>query len=73
MSIDDILDADLCVQPLGEYLDIPVLIAPTTQRVIDIAAARISELEADVASLQRLVDRQTTRLAVWIGREAAEA
>ena len=55
--------------PLGERPPLSVI----PHAVIDLAASRIKELEADVASLQRLYDRQTDRLAVWIGREAAEA
>lgn len=65
-NVPDLLDEN---QPMGEYPALSVL----PHKVIDLAAARITELEADIASLQRLVDRQTSRLAVWIGREAAES
>ena len=56
-------------QPLGEFP--PISVIPS--QVIDLAAERLTELEADVQSIQRLYDRQTDRLAVWIGREAAES
>ena len=55
--------------PLGERPPLSVI----PHAVIDLAAERITELEADVQSIQRLYDRQTDRLAVWIGREAAES
>lgn len=56
-------------QPVGEY---PVLnVIP--RGAIDLAAARINELTAEVESLKALNERQTNRLAVWIGREAAES
>jgi hypothetical protein len=56
-------------QSVGEYP--PLSGSPI--RVIDLAAARIGELEAQIEFLKALNDRQTDRLAVWIGREAAES
>lgn len=59
--------------PLGEFVECAITIAPSAQKVIDLAAARLNELEAEIAVLRERLERQTTRLAVWIGREAAEA